>query len=195
MQWHFPKKVLFFEKVTLLVITHNWWHFLKKKYVIVLPKQQVWPPKTMVQCNVLVFIGCGRGLICKNIHCWKNYALCIFSKVIKKLEVKTKMKTSDWAFLKNARLDVFGFFITHHFFITFEKIHKAYFFQHSRFLAHSTLTQFSVKCFIIFFQHSWKMLFQPFADFFTKIHTCLQIVYLADLGEAKGWFTNTFVIH
>jgi len=149
----------------------------------------------MVKCNVLVSIGCGRGLICKNIHRWKNYALCIFSKVIKKLKVKKKRKTSDWAFLKNARLDVFGFFITHHFFITFEKIHKAYFFQHSRFLAYSTLTQFSVKYFIIFLQHSWKMLFQPFADFFTKIHTCLQIVYLADLGEARGWFTNTFVIH
>ena len=122
----------------------------------------------MVKCNVLVSIGCGRGLICKNIHRWKNYALCIFSKVIKKLKVKKKRKTSDWAFLKNARLDVFGFFITHHFLITFEKIHKAYFFQHSRFLAYSTLTQFSVKCFIIFFQHSWKMLFQPFADFLHK---------------------------
>ena len=32
----------------------------------------------MVKCNVLVSIGCGRGLICQNIHCWKNYVLCIF---------------------------------------------------------------------------------------------------------------------
>ena len=122
----------------------------------------------MVKCNVLVSIGCGRRLICINIHCWKNYASCIFWKVLKKLEVKQKRKTSDWAFLKNARLDVFGFFITHHFLMTFEKIHKAYFFQHSRFLAYSTLKQFSVKCFIIYFQHSWKMFFQPFADFFHK---------------------------
>ena len=132
----------------------------------------------MVKCNVLVSIGCGRGLICKNIHRWKNYALCIFSKVIKKLKVKKKRKTSDWAFLKNAWLDVFGFFITHHFFITFEKIHKAYFFQHSRFLAYSTLTQFSVKCFIIFFAAFMKNAFSTICWFFTRKYTHVFKLYV-----------------
>ena len=96
-----------------------------------------WHRKNMVKCNVLVSIGCGRGLICKNTHCWKNYALCIFQK---------------W--LKN------------------------------------TLTQFLVKYFIICFQHSWKMLFEPLAVFFyRKIHKCIQTKYLTDPNEARGWFT------
>ena len=99
--------------------------FFEQIYVIVLPKQQVLPQKNMVKSNFLVSMGCGRRLICQNIHCWKNYASCIFSKVIKKLEVKQKRKTSNWAIFLNARSDVFGFFITYHFLITFEKIHKA----------------------------------------------------------------------
>ena len=108
--------------------------FFEKIYVIVLPKQQVLPQKSMVKSNFLVSMGCGRRLICQNIHCWKNYASCIFSKVIKKLEVKQKKKTSNRAFFLNAQSDVFGFFITSRFLITFEKIHKAYFFQRNGFL-------------------------------------------------------------
>ena len=86
-KWHFPKKVLFFvEKVTLLVITQNWWYFLKKNMWLFCKNNKFCHRKKLVKRNVLVSTGCGRGLICKNIHRWKNYVLCIFSKVIIKLE-------------------------------------------------------------------------------------------------------------
>ena len=45
----------------------------------------------------------------------KKYSLLGFSKVIKKIKVIKKPKTSREAFEKNARRDVFGFLITNKF--------------------------------------------------------------------------------
>ena len=80
--------------------------FYEQIYVDVLPKQQVLPQKNMVK-----------------FFFWSLWV------------AEAKRKTFNRALLKNARFDVFGFFITYHFFITFERIHKTEFFQQSRFFA------------------------------------------------------------
>ena len=85
-------KMYFFLKSDFIGHNSKLMKFCKQIYVIVLPKQQVLPQKNMVKIKFLVSMGCGRRLICQNIHCWKNYASCIFSKVIKKLEVKKNGK-------------------------------------------------------------------------------------------------------
>ena len=95
--------------------------FFEQIYVIVLPKQQVLPQKNMVKSNFLVSMGCGRRLICQNIHYWKNYASCIFSKVIKKFEVKQKQKTSNRAFFFKRSIGRFRIFHNFSFFNNFWK--------------------------------------------------------------------------
>ena len=151
LQSHFPKKVLFFWKSDFMVITQNWWHFLNKYMSLFCLNKKFCHGKNVVKSIVLVSMGCGRGLICKNIDRWKNYALCIFSKVNKKLEVNKKRKTSDRAYLKNARLDVFGFFITYHFLITFEKNTQGILFSTLYIFAYITLTKIFIEMFYYFF--------------------------------------------
>ena len=67
MQGHFPKKV-FFLKSDFIGPNSKLITFFEQIPVIVLPKQHVLPQKDMVKSNVLVSMGCGRGLILKNIH-------------------------------------------------------------------------------------------------------------------------------
>ena len=98
-QWNVPTKVFFFGKVTLLGITH--WHLLDKYTYLFCQNNKFCHTKNVI---FLVSTGCRRGLICKNIHCWKNYTMCSFSKVIKKLEVKKKGKHQVVPFWKT--LDV-----------------------------------------------------------------------------------------
>ena len=54
----------------------------------------------MVKCSQLIAINCGRGNICKNDICWKNYSLSGFSKVIKKTNLSRNRKHHEKSFLK-----------------------------------------------------------------------------------------------
>ena len=86
--------------------------------------------------------NCVSVLYAKNLQCWKNYALCIFSKVIKKgkLWKFQKSKMSNQAFFKNAQLDVFCFFTS--IFLSLLKIYTRHcFFNNVYFLHISPLLQ------------------------------------------------------
>ena len=64
--------------------------FFEQIYVIVLPKQQVLPQKNLVKSIFSSLWVEERGFHTKKKYIVKTNALCIFSKVIKKIESKKK---------------------------------------------------------------------------------------------------------
>ena len=154
-----------------------------------MPEQIVFWKKNMVKSSFLVYMGCGRGIYAKYTLLRKLWLVYFF----KSDEIKEKLKSSNRAFLKIARLDYFGFFNNLHFFNPFWKNKQGIFFQHCRFLHITQWILFLVECIIFFLSHSWKI-FNHMLIFFRTICTCIQIKYLADPGKARGWFTNIFVI-
>ena len=131
-QWNFSKKVLFFGKVTLLVINQYWWFFFKQIYIPVLPKQVLSHKKGGKLSFFFLLYWMRKGANIQKYTLLKKLCIAYFPKVTFKLELNNKQKTSRCAFLKNAWYDVFGFFITYNCLITFEKYARHSFVQHCK---------------------------------------------------------------